>query len=168
MASPSLIPASASRRGKELHVPRAASLPATCVKCGSAASRPWRKKFYWHNPLLYLMIIFPGLLIYAIVVLIVRKQMELNVPLCDAHHSDRKRYNLIATFMIVLCIPAGIFLGIYGSEALGWITGTLMFVAAVVFYVMAGMGFAPKKIDELGGVFRGACPAFLDQLPQQP
>lgn len=168
MASPTYVPVFATRRGKELIVPRAASLPALCVKCGATATRPWRKKFYWHNPLLYLMIFFPGLLIYVIVALIVRKKMELNVPICDAHHADRRRYNLIATLMIVLCIPAGVILGNYGSQALGWITGLLMFIAFVVFYVMAGLGFAPKKIDDYGGVFRGACTAFLDQIPQQP
>lgn len=168
MASPISAPAFASRHGRDLHVPRAASLPPTCIKCGAAATTPWRKKFYWHNPLLYLMILFPGLLIYAIVALIVRKQMELNIPLCDAHHSDRKRYKLIATLMILLCIPAGVVLGMYASETLGWVTGTLMFLVSIVFYVMMGLGFGPRKIDESGGVFRGACAAFLDQLPEQP
>lgn len=167
MAAPSIIPAIAFRRGKELNVARGASLPAICIKCGSAATKPWRKKFYWHNPLFYLMIFFPGILIYAIVALILRKQMELNVPLCDSHHADRNRYKLIALLMIILCIPAGVLLGMYGSETLGWTTGLLMFAVSVAFYVMTNMGLAPRKIDDSGAVFRGACAAFLDQLPQQ-
>ena len=167
MASASLIPTLASRRGKDLYVPRAASLPAACVKCGAVATRPWRKKFYWHNPLLYLMVIFPGLIIYFVVALIVRKQVELNVPLCEAHHADRRRNNLIAMMMLILSIPAGVLFGNYGSQGLGWVTGLAMFIASIVFYLMAGMGIAARKIDETGGVFRGACPAFLDQLPAQ-
>ena len=157
----------ATRRGKELIVPRNASLPPFCIKCGVSATVPWRKKFYWHNPLLYLMVIFPGLLIYAIVAMIVRKQMELNLPLCETHHADRKRYKLLGTLMILGCIPAGIVLGVYVSEGLGWATGTLMFLASVVFYVMTNMGIGPRKIDEYGGEFRGACDAFLDKLPLQ-
>ena len=157
----------ASRRGKDLIVPRAAQLPAMCVKCGATATKPWRKKFYWHNPLLYIMILFPGLLIYAIVAIIVRKQMELNVPLCDGHHADRRRNLLIGTLMLIGCIPVGVILGAYVSETLGWVTGPLMFHVSLVFFSMGSLGFGPKKIDDFGGEFRGACEAFLSQLPAQ-
>ena len=136
-----------------------------CVKCGEPATTPWRKKFYWHTPALALLILL-NVLIYAIVAVIVRKQMELNVPLCETHHANRKRYKLIGTLMLVLCVPAGLALGTYVSEAMGWITGSLMFLVSIVFFVMSGLGFGPKKIDEAGGIFRGACAKFLDQLPE--
>lgn len=113
------------------------------------------------------MILFPGLLIYAIVALIVRKQMELNIPLCDTHHADRRRYNLLAMLMLIGFIPVGAILGVYISEPLGWITGIGMFFAGVVFYSMGQLGIRPSKIDELGGVFRGAGTEFLNLLPQQ-
>jgi hypothetical protein len=157
----------AMRNGKQLIVPRAASLPAQCIKCGAAAVKPWKKKFYWHNPLLYLMIIFPGLLIYAIVAMIVRKQMELNVPLCDAHHADRKRNHMLAAIMLIGCIPVGVAIGMSLSQPLGWMTGTGMFLAGLVFWSMASLGIRPAKIDEVGGEFKGACTAFLDLLPEQ-
>jgi hypothetical protein len=157
----------ASRRGKELIVPRSGSLPATCIKCGASADKPWRKKFYWHTPWLYLMIIFPGLLIYVIVALIVRKKMELNLPLCERHHGDRKRYRLLGAVMLAGFVPAGLFLGKIGSETLGWVTGCAMFAAAIVFYALCGLGVRPTKIDENGGIFRGAGPVFLDALPEQ-
>lgn len=158
-------PALATRRGKDLHVPRAASLPASCVKCGATATTPWRKKFYWHHPALLFLVLL-NLLIYAIVAVIVRKNMELNVPLCESHHADRRRYKLIALLMLILCVPIGVVLGAYVSEVMGWVTGVLMFLASIVFYAMAGLGFSPKKIDDAGGIFRGACPAFLDKLPE--
>ncbi len=113
------------------------------------------------------MILFPGLLIYAIVAMIVRKQMELNLPLCDAHHADRKRNKLIGTLMLVGCLPAGILLGMYASEMLGWVTGVLMFLASLVFYSLATLGIRPTKIDDNGGTFGGVCNAFLDLLPEQ-
>ncbi len=149
-------------------MPRSASLPASCLKCGASATTPWRHKFYWHSPWFYLLILFPGLLIYIIVALIVRKQMELNLPLCEGHHADRKRNRLIALFMILGCVPVGIALGTFGSETLGWITGLLMFVASIVFYALSGMGIRVTRIDETGGVFRGACAKFLGLLPEQP
>lgn len=166
MVTPALVPAIASRKGKELIVPRAASLPAYCVKCGAPASTPWRKKFYWHNPWLTLLVLL-NILIYIVVAVIVRKNMELNVPLCDSHHADRNRYKLLAILMIVGCIPLGFLLGNFFSESLGWITGLTMFFASIVFYFLCGLGFRPTKIDDTGGVFRGACTAFLDLLPEQ-
>jgi len=131
------------------------------------ASTPWRKKFYWHSQWIYLLILFPGILIYAIVAMIVRKQMELNLPLCDTHHADRKRYKMLAILMLVGFIPAGLLLGSIGSEALGWVTGIAMFVTGFVFYSLGQLGIRPLKIDEAGGEFRGACTAFLDGLAEQ-
>lgn len=167
MASSALAPAFATRRGKEMVVPRSASLPANCLKCGNPASVPWRKKFYWHSPWLYIMILFPGILIYAIVALFVRKQMELNLPLCEVHHADRKRYRLIGWLMLIGFLPFGLLLGFYVSEALGWATGVGMFLAGLVFLIVSNLGIAPTKIDDSGGVFRGASPAFLKFLPEQ-
>lgn len=166
MASPALTPALAMRRGKNLIVPRSASLPAFCLKCGAEASTPWRKKFYWHNPWLYLIILI-NLLIYAIVAVIVRKQMELNLPLCDTHHSDRRRYRLLGALMLIAFVPAGLVLGANFSKTLGWVTGTLMFVAGLIFWAMSNLGINPTKIDEAGGVFRGVSKNFLDMLPEQ-
>jgi hypothetical protein len=169
MASPTLTqtPTVAMRRGKQLIVPRGSSLPAQCIKCGASAVKPWKKKFYWHTPWLYLMILFPGLLIYAIVAVVVRKQMELNVPLCDTHHADRKRNHLLTAIMLIGFIPVGTIVGMSFSEPLGWMTGTGMFLAGLVFWSMAGLGIRPAKIDEIGGEFKGACTAFLDLLPEQ-
>jgi hypothetical protein len=168
MASTTLAPAFATRRGKDLIVPRSASLPANCLKCGNPASIPWRKKFYWHPQWLYLMILFPGIIIYAIVALIIRKQMELNLPLCDRHHADRKRYRRLGWLMLAGFLPLGLILGAYISEPLGWVTGVGMFLASMVFLVLSNLRIAPTKIDDAGGVFRGACDTFLNALPEQP
>lgn len=108
-----------------------------------------------------------NLLIYIVVAVIVRKNMELNVPLCDNHHADRKRYKTLAILMISACIPVGLLLGSLFSENLGWITGLLMFFASIVFYFLCSLAFRPIKIDETGAVFRGASTVFLDLLPEQ-
>jgi hypothetical protein len=148
---PSLAP-SATREGKVLVVPRGAAFPANCVKCGEPAERPWRKKFYWHNPLLYLLIIFPGLLIYAIIAMVVRKSIELAIPLCDVHHAERKRYILIGTILLLGCIPIGIFVetATHMFDGSGWLVGILMFIAGCIFLSRINL-IRPKKTRRGGG-----------------
>jgi hypothetical protein len=156
----------AVRRGKELHIPRFSALPPLCVNCGAAAQVPWRKKFYWHTQWIFLLVLL-NIVVYLIVALIVRKQMELNVPLCDKHHAERKRYNLLGALFTLGALPVGIFIGTAFNDAEGfaWLTGFGMFVAGVVFLILAGKYLRPKKIDDQGGIFTGASEAFLTQLP---
>jgi len=165
MASFAPSPLQASRNGKKLNVPRGASLPAQCIKCGAPAQKPWRKKFYWHAPWLFILVIFPGLLIYAIVALIVRKNMELNVPLCDRHHSDRKRFVTLGAVMLIGFIPVGVILGVAGMDA-GYasLVALAMFIVGVVFYSKAQF-MRPTNIDDQGGTFTGAADQFLNGLP---
>jgi hypothetical protein len=167
MASPTSALIAASRKGKSLYVPRSASLPPFCLKCGEPATKPWRKKFFWHPPAYFLLILFPGIVIYAIVAMLVRKQMELNLPICDLHLEDRKRYKLLALLFFIAFVPVGLLLGNYFSEALGWVTGAAMMIASFAFYIQSQLGIASKKIDAEGGIFRGACLQFLDRLPEQ-
>jgi hypothetical protein len=159
----------ACRRGKNLVVPRGAALPANCVKCGAPAQRPWRKKFYWHSPAYYL-IVLVALLIYVIVALIVRKSMELNVPLCEVHHGERKRYNMLAAILLLGFIPAGIALGqlLPNGEAIGFLVGAIMFIAGLIFWVIASGYIRPTKIDDTHGVFSGVGEPFLQLLPPEP
>jgi len=156
----------ATRNGKKLIVPRGASLPAQCIKCGNPAQVPWRKKFYWHQPWLYILIFFPGLLIYAIVALIVRKKMELNVPLCDVHHSDRKRYVLLGAIMLIGFIPVPIILAttFKMDEGIAWLVALAMFITGVVFYSKSSF-LRPTEITDTGGTFQGADETFLKNLP---
>jgi hypothetical protein len=167
-STPALAP-SATRNGKILIVPRGAAFPPNCVKCGALAEQPWRKKFYWHNPWLYLMVIFPGLLIYAIVALVVRKNIELAVPLCDVHHADRKRFILIGTVLLLACIPVGIFVETetHFFDGSGVLVGFLMFISGCIFLGRMN-ALRPKKIDEAGAEFTGAGDDFLKLLPPKP
>src|SRR5689334_10194557 len=75
------------RQNDGLVMHRAATLPDRCIKCNRPANgRVLTKRFAWHHPAWYLLI-FAGLLIYAIAALIVRKQVVLHLPLCDEHFS---------------------------------------------------------------------------------
>lgn len=117
---------------------------------------------------MYILILFPGLLIYAIVALIVQKKMDLNLPLCELHHAERKRNLWIGGILTLGSIPGGILLGSFGmADDKAWAVGLLSFFAGLVFLIIAGRSLRPVLIDETHGEFTGACQAFLDLLPKK-
>jgi len=153
--------------GDILVVPRNAALPASCVKCGGVPKEPWLKRtFYWHNPLLYLLIII-GLLIYAIVVLIVRKQVQLMVPICDLHESKRKSRLWIGAILLLACIPVAIAFGTYvqseSAPLIAFFLGIVMFIAGLVV-ISSSYVLRPTYIGDDCAKFKGAHPEFLARL----
>jgi hypothetical protein len=166
------MPAVAWQDGIRLVVPRNGSLPMRCVKCNGDASPEftWRKTLYWHTPALYIPIIFPGLLIYAIVALIVRKSSRVEVGLCEVHGRARKRKVLIG-WMIAL---AGV-LAIVGAFMTGSsqqdltpilvILGILLLLTALIWAAVAVRVLWPSQIDARYAWLNGACPEYLQTLP---
>ena len=171
-SSPPLVLA-ACRKGKLLVIPRGAALPPNCVKCGAPAEKPWRKKFYWHPPLLALCLLLMtiGLLLYVILGFALRKTMDLNVPLCAVHHRERKKYLAIGTILFVLFVPMGMaaayWLPIDSREAIGGFIGTAGFIGSLVFLILGTNYIRPKRIDNTHGEFTGTSEAFLQLLPPQ-
>lgn len=77
--------------GNYLRVPRqGAVLAPRCVKCNEPGVKELVRELYWHSPWLYIMIAFPGILIYALVAMIVRKKASVQVSLCERHVSLRR------------------------------------------------------------------------------
>jgi hypothetical protein len=152
--------------GNILVVPRGAALPANCIKCGAAPQRWLQKKFYWHNPLLYLLILV-GLLVYAIVALIVRKQVQLAVPLCEAHDSARKTKIWIGSILLLGCIPLPVALGTYlntdAAAGIASLLGIVMFFAGAIVLSMAQVLRATYIGDDCAK-FKGADQSFLARL----
>jgi hypothetical protein len=141
-------------------------LPPPCVKCGAPANgKPVDKRFYWHHPALYLLIL-AGVLIYAIVATIVRKSMRLQVPLC-AQHAQRRSLAVTLSWVIPLVGIADAFilpnLGVDGG-VVALITGVFI-VTGLVIWAIVGYPLKPKSIDESRGVFTGFCEAYLQQFP---
>ena len=152
------------------------NLPDRCVKCNAVGTKRMKKQYSWHNPLLFLMIIFPGLLIYAIVALIVQKKGTAHFSLCEVHAKRRSRMILFAWLMALLMIaiavggcvmvanrqvdedfvPLFIMVGIFGS-----------LVSAVVG-VIGSRVFSPKFIDVSTMRLRGAGSEFLSALRDDP
>jgi hypothetical protein len=162
------------RDGALLVAPVIAELPDVCVKCGAnAEGGRWRKKVYWHHPALYLLIFFPGILIYAIVALIVRKSATIGVGLCPRHRARRNR-TVLATWLLGLGAAAGIVGGIaYAGNARGSaadygvfivLAGFVLIIAAAIVGSRARV-LSPKKIDGPWAWYTGAGEDFLRVLP---
>ena len=153
--------------GNILVVPRNAALPASCVKCGGVPKEPWLKKtFYWHNPLLYILALFSPL-IYVIVALIVRKKVQLLVPICDLHESKRKSRLWMGVILLLACIPVSIAFGTYvqseNAPLLAFFLGFAMFIAGLLV-IASSYVLRPTYIGDDCAKFKGAHPEFLARL----
>jgi Double zinc ribbon len=156
--------------GKTFIVPQDAVLPSRCVKCGNSPTEPWLKKTYsWHHPALYFLMISP--IIYVIVALIVRKRIELAVPLCSAHKSIRKKRLWAGAILLLTCIPLPVafatYIGNDPAAAVAVWAGLAMFVVGLVFLTYASP-VKPVLIRGQQATFKGACPEFLARLRPAP
>jgi hypothetical protein len=154
--------------GDKLIVPQGAALPANvCIKCGAPANaKPLKKTYYWHSPWLYLLILV-GLLVYAIVAIIVRKQQLLYLPLCDEHAARRKRMILLGWGLFTGAIAAVIVLPAAGVDAgIALLLMLGLFIAAIIVGSIGAKLIKPTFIDASYASYSGACRPFLDQLPR--
>lgn len=150
------------RDGKDLVVMRDKPLPRRCVKCNAhvtGAVKP--RKFYWHTPWLYLLILI-GILLYAIIALIARKKSEHAVALCAEHARRRNRVILGAFGAFFL----GLLVAFSGTDYFG--LGILLFIVAILVGLFGARLLVARKMDDRYVRFRGASPAFLDSLPAFP
>ena len=158
------------RDGKNVIVKRGAQLPPICLRCGQPANGGLlNKKYYWHERWIFLLLI-PGIIFYAIAALIVRKSMDLAVPLCVQH---RFRYQQLRMAAISMMIGSTIFVILsFFVSADNLIYSMLAFfvllLAGFITFLVAGLFLTPKFIDASLGVFSGPGEQFLVQLPPKP
>lgn len=157
--------------GKDVVVTRNGVLPGRCVCCNAPATTRLRRQFQWYPPWVNLLILFPGLLIAVILMLVLRKKMPLEVPLCDEHRR-RRRQRLLA------CIAWGlgslVLLGVSILATSGtttWVLALGSIISALGSLVAGGYAAAilrPRRITDDAGRFRGAAPDFRASLPAWP
>ena len=158
------------RQGKLLIVPRdsAPFVPCdSCVKCGQPATKVLPRNFYWHHPLLYILIL-PALLLYLLLAIIVRKRMRLSIGLCDQHRAVRRRW-IWAGWLLVLLSVALIVLGAYEmEERMGaWLVAALccFILSLITACIASNLTIRPRRITEAEGQFTGAGEGYLQQFP---
>jgi hypothetical protein len=159
------------RRGRELVVAKGSNFPARCVKCNAAApGKRLKRRLYWHHPAIYLMILFPGLLIYAIVAVIVRQRATFDVSLCDQHRSRRLWTMLIAWFVFFASIGCFFLAAAVDASLVPIlvIAGIVGILAAIIGGVYGSRVVYAKKIDTQYAHMGGICPDFMAEYPDWP
>ena len=158
------------RRQRELVVAHDAPLPDRCMKCNSEVQgQRLKRQLYWHHPALYIMILFPGLLIYALVAMLVRKRATLHIGICDLHRSQRTRTIIIAWSLFLAGAVAIVFGAseLTGEPAVIAVTGGIVVILGGIIWGMVGARMvSARRIDKTHSFVRGACPAYLDELPE--
>lgn len=156
---------------------RQAVLPPRCIKTGAPAETAVSKTLYWHHPALFLLVI-PGLLVYAIVALLVRKSMTFAFPLTNrARGKLRMRLTLgvICLFSAFGAMFGGIALasdnGQGGDNGIFALLGVILFFVllftSIFFFTMARI-VTPIKITDQFTVVKGVAPEYLALLPDWP
>ncbi|MEM9416290.1 MAG: hypothetical protein AAGA29_12560 [Planctomycetota bacterium] len=156
------------RAGPQIVLVQGGNLPERCVKCNQPLhGKPINKTMYWHDPMWYLLIL-PGLLIYAIVAICIRKKVRVGISLCQQHKQQR----LIWTLLTCLGLIGGVFLaaagGVMESAAIAILGGALFLFGLVAAVVASSGALRPTFIDDRVARLKGAKEPFLESLPDWP
>jgi hypothetical protein len=140
-------------------------LPNRCVVCNAPGKHRVHKTFFWHEPWLYVLL-FTGVLLYAIVVTFFRKTAGVEYWLCDEHRVKRTRGLLIAW----LGFAAGFFLMLIavgvGSPELAILGVAAMIALPIVGSIMARTA-RPARITD-SELWLKAGEPFVASLPATP
>lgn len=143
-----------------------ALLPDRCVKCNVTTTGRLKRKFAWHHPAIYILILVAWLA-YLIVAMIVRKRATIEVGICDEHRAKRRTYIWISWALVLLGLGGFVaaFMWDDGTPAL---LGFLVLIVALFFGVFTTRVSVPTRIDDRFVWLRGINKDYLDQLPQWP
>lgn len=143
-----------------------ALLPDRCVKCNAFTNNRLRRKFAWHHPAIYLLLVVAWL-VYLIVAMIVRKRAIVDLGLCE-EHSAKRRTSIWISWLLALGGVAGFVIAIVANDGIPALIGVLMLLAAIVFAVITTRVVYPSKIDDRFVWLKGFNAEYLNQLPQWP
>jgi hypothetical protein len=157
--------------GGVLVMHKQAQLPPQCIKCCAPADGPpLKRKLTWHPGWLYVLILFPGILIYAIVALVIQERATIYVSLCEKHRA-RRRMHLAIAWGIFLASLASFYVIVetpflFGKEEGFWIvTGTTGLMISLIYAVFNSRVVTPFKMDPQYVWLKGICPQFVNQFP---
>ena len=156
------------RDGNILVMVKTAKLPARCIKSNQPAETYLPRTLYWHPSWIYILAL-PGLLLYALVALVVRKKAEITIGLTKEWARKRRTAIVIAwllAFAGMGIIIAGLSL-LKGDPALfTFLGGLTLIIGASIYGTMAAQMISPIKITDEHAWIKGVCPEFLAELPE--
>jgi hypothetical protein len=154
------------RAGSKLVMTRDAQLPDRCVKCNAFTNGRLRRKFSWHHPAIYILLIVAWL-VYLIVAMILRKSATVDLGLCEEHSAKRRTYIWIS-WLLALGGVAGFVLAMSAHDGTPALIGFLLLLTAIVFGVITSRVVYPSKIDDRFVWLKGVNADYLNQLPAWP
>lgn len=161
--------------GDELVFYKGTRFPQCCVKCGAAASTEVRKTLTWHPQWLYVLIVFPGWLVYLIAALATQKKAEVALPLCADHDRRRRRWIAAACVSAIAGLAVAFGVPMVASSATsdasdmicaGAGVGGLVLLASLVMALVGSRVVYPTFIDDQTVRVRGVGKAFLAMAPR--
>jgi len=159
------------RDGERVVMTKDAQLPYVCIKTNEPADAWLRRKLYWHNSWIYLLILI-SLWVYVIVALIVREKADIQVGLCR-ERIVRRRWAIAGAWLAfvsgIVMIIAGIANSQPGNSA--WIlsiVGLVVLLAGAIVGATLARVVAPVRITKEYVWLKGAHPAYLAALPEFP
>jgi hypothetical protein len=152
------------RKKSQLVMTKEAVLPYRCVKCNERADTLLKRKLRWHHPALYLLI-FAGLLFYAILAMVLSKYATISVGLCEAHAAARKR-DIVITCAVVLLSFVCFYLAAVSEEWSLVLVGLVMLFGGVIYGSARARVVTPRKIDNHFVWLNGVNANYLDELPE--
>ncbi len=161
------------RDGKRLVMSKTAELPNICVKTNHPADVWLRRKLYWHQPAIYVLVLISPV-IYAIVALIVRQKADIRVGLTAERHR-RRRWIMAGAWAAAI---AGIVLMFVGIKLAGprpddvapflIMGGILVAIVAAIVGISLTRVVKPERITRDYVWISGVHPEFLASLPDFP
>lgn len=158
--------AGAWRSASTLVLSRDAVLPLRCVKCNAFTTSRITRKYSWHPPAIYL-ILLVAMLIYFIVAMILRKRATVELGLCEEHKTKR-RYAILTTILLVLLGFGGFALAVMVDDGTPALIGFFLLLASLIFGVFATRLGYPTKIDDRFVWLKGFNKEYLETFPSWP
>ena len=151
-------------------------LPPVCVRCGEAAPQSQSQTFHWFPSAVYLALIpVCTLPIYVILVIVLRKQRTVLLPVCSRHRSLWLQRRVLTSLGVVLMV-LGVWSGVAFSRALEQaldsnnpiiITSVAGLTAGLVLIGISSIGTVrPTRITERLITLKGVSPVFAETVEQ--
>jgi len=159
------------RDGNQIVASKGATLPPACVKCnGTEDLKSYRRTYSWHHPA-WALLVLVAVLLYIVVALALRKSGPLTYSLCRRHRK-RRAMALLWMWIGILGSFAVMFVGCSMTTErqenlqIGIVLGCIgVFLASLILGIIFARILTPKKIDDRFLYLSGACPEFLNTLP---
>lgn len=156
------------RDGKNVVMRKDAQLPPRCIKTNEPAETWLSRNLIWHPPWVYVLIVL-GLLLYVVAALIIQKRATIKVGLTVEEAKKRSRTILIAWLSVLFGLGTiiGGFAVLSGDQpVVTLIVGLLLFLGGIIYGMLGSRMIVPEKITDEYVWFKGACPEYLDELPE--